>query len=62
MHGSISVSVFQDLFGVKERQARKDLRAMVDLKILQVHGGGHSALAAVCARFARVRSGSDWHS
>ena len=40
--GRVDDLLRQDLFGVKERQARKDLRAMVDMKILQVHGGGRS--------------------
>ena len=41
-HGSITVSKFQEIFGLKERQAQKDLRAMVRANLLKKQGAGPS--------------------
>lgn len=39
-HGSIGSTQYQELFDVKERQARKDLSTMVALNLLRVEGSG----------------------
>ena len=41
-HGSITSVKYQKLFDVKERQARRDLGAMVDQKLLAIEGKGPS--------------------
>lgn len=41
-HGSITSAEYQERFGVKERQARIDLRALVNARFLRVEGRGPS--------------------